>query len=294
MWKISKKAVIANNRPLVMAHRGDSANVPENTLSAFEDAYNLNVDFIETDIHITKDQDIIFFHDDCIDRTTEAKGKIKNYTLEELKQFDVGYKFEGDRQNPFPFRGKGYKVLTLEEVLPKFPNVRFNFDIKDKDPRVPAILADKIQKLNVEDRVVVGSFHQNQIFRFRKLSIAATGASKSEVISFFLKSKKWIHKWKKIKFEPSLPSDQNLIEKHQQEVFGRILPYYALQIPEKFAFIKIISPEFIKFAHYVGIAIEVWTINDESSMQRLLDWNADGIFTDNPKLLLKILKERGF
>src|SRR6056297_952547 len=94
MWRRSPILFIKNSNPLVMAHRGDSANVPENTKIAFRDAAELDVDVIETDVHITADKKLVFFHDKKLERTTNGKGKITKKTLEELKSLDMGYKFD--------------------------------------------------------------------------------------------------------------------------------------------------------------------------------------------------------
>jgi len=79
MWKRSSLPFLNNsekNRVMVISHRGDSSNVPENTIQAFDDAFKLGVDCLETDVHITKDGQFILFHDDSVDRTTEAKGLV--------------------------------------------------------------------------------------------------------------------------------------------------------------------------------------------------------------------------
>lgn len=294
MWKVSKTPFISNYRPLVMAHRGDSANIPENTVQAFEDAYNSGVDCIETDIHLTKDNHFIFFHDDVLDRTTNGHGQISEYTLDELKELDAGYNFEivTDHKTIYPFRDKGFRIHALEEILPMFPEVRFNLDIKDKNPKAPQYLASILADLQVEDRVMVGSFHQSQISTFRELAPAiTTSAGPKEVVKFWRKSRKSPKKKKELpNYMEQLNGSPEVFQDRQRMIFGKPLPYYALQIPEGYYFLRLVSPDFIHFAHYLGIAIHVWTINDQPSMKRLLKWNIDGIFTDKPMLLLDVVK----
>jgi len=269
-----------------MAHRGDSAQVPENTAQAFEDAFDLGVDCLETDVHITKDEQFILFHDDAVDRTTEAKGLVSSFTLSELKKLDAGYRFQPPN---FPFRAKGLQIQTLDEILQKFP-IRFNLDIKDKDPKVPELLAVKLEELGVEDRVMVCSFHQGQIKRFRKFSDIPTSAGPKEVFKFWRVAKKWIRKHQSI---INGENSNNFNEKlSQKKIFGGELPYYALQIPEGYYFLRFITPNLIKFAHIEGIdiSIQVWTINNEKDIHKFLEWDIDGIFTDKPKMMLEILK----
>ena len=288
MWQLSHIPFVKNYRPLVMAHRGDSANVPENTLASFEDAYKLNVDCIESDTHLTKDDQFVLFHDDKLERTTNGTGLIAEYTVDELKKLDTGYHFEGSPENPYPFRGKGYHIHTIDEILPAFPNVRFNLDIKSKNPKAPELLAKKLKDLDVEDRVMVGSFHQGQVRLFRKYCLAATSAGSREVLTFLRKSRGWIRQNSDIIEQNQLVNSDD-IERNQLAIFKKKLPYYALQIPEGYLFLHIVKPAFITFAHHMGIAIHVWTINEAADMKRLLEWGVDGIFTDHPKVLLDVV-----
>ena len=288
MWKRSILPFLNNsekNRPLVIAHRGDSSNIPENTIQAFEDAFELDVDCLETDVHITKDNQFVLFHDDAVDRTTEAKGLISSFNLSELKKLDAGYHFQPPN---FPFRGHGLQIQTLDEILQKF-SIRFNLDIKDKDPKVPELLALKLKEMRVEDRVMVGSFHQGQIKRFRNFSDIPTSAGPKEVFKFWRVAKKWIRKHQSIIIGEN--SHINEEKFSQKMIFGKELPYYALQIPEGYYFLRFITPELIKFAHIEGIdiSIQVWTINDEKDIRRFLEWGIDGIFTDKPKMMLETL-----
>jgi glycerophosphoryl diester phosphodiesterase len=271
-----------------MAHRGDSKNIPENTLQAFKDAYSLGVDCIETDVRMTKDAQFVFLHDKNLNRTTDHNGLVSQYTLSDLKKFDAGFRYKSDNknsENKFPFRGKGFQLQTLDEIIPQFPKVRFNMDIKDKDPKAPELLAQKLVNLKVEDRVFVSSFHDDQIKRFRMLSKVPTGAAPQEVWKYRKIAIKWL------KTNRNIPEpDPSQFESLQKQIFGNLLPFKALQIPEKLV-LRIITPLFIGFSHMLGIAIQVWTINDEKTMRKLITWNVDGIFTDNPGLLLKVLKD---
>ena len=289
MWKRSPLPFLNNSekkRPLVIAHRGDSSNVPENTIQAFVDAVKLGVDCLETDVHMTKDAQFVLFHDNAVDRTTEAKGLVSSFTLSELKKLDAGYHFQPPN---FPFRGKGLQIQTLDEILQKFP-IKLNLDIKDKDPKVPELLALKLKELHVEDRVMVGSFHQGQIKRFRRYSDIPTSAGPKEVFKFWRVAKKWIRKHQSIIIGEN-KNNNNKEKLSQKKIFGSELPYYALQIPEGYYFLRFITPELIKFAHIDGIdiSIQVWTINNEKDIRRFLEWGIDGIFTDKPKLMLETL-----
>ena len=78
------------NRPLVVAHRGASAAFPENTLDAFRGARDLGADWIELDVHLSRDGQLIVIHDETLDRTTSGHGLVRDHTLAELKRLDAG------------------------------------------------------------------------------------------------------------------------------------------------------------------------------------------------------------
>jgi len=285
MWKRSPVPFLKGKRPLVMAHRGDSAHVPENTLKAIQDAISYRVDVVETDLRVTKDDEVLFFHDAMVNRTTNGRGFVRSFSLAEIKKLDQGYSYKGpEKEDPHPFRGKGLQIQTIEDILSKFPKTKFNMDIKDRFAKAPDILARKLKELDAEDRVMVGSFHHKQLERFRLKTGAPTSASPIEVFMFRQKIRKWIRKNPTYNYYQEMPLDQ-------EEILGKALPYFALQVPEKFFLLNIFrGSKFFSVSHMLDIAIHVWTVNDPGDMFRLLDWGVDGIFTDNPRLLSEIVE----
>ncbi len=254
-----------SQKPLVMAHRGQSASVPESTLLAFKQAYDLGVDFLETDARLTRDHQVVLFHDSTLARTTNTKGHLSEYSLAELKKLDLGYWFQKPGHDDFPFRGQGHQILTLAEFLGVFPRVHVNIDLKQKDPALPASVAAILKQEGAEDRVIVASFHQKQIQLFRQIagSRVTTSAGPYEVLRFVIGS---VFK----------------------RPFARPPPYAAFQVPVGAGPIKVVTPRNIAYAHQQGVAVQVWTVNDPGRMRQLIEWGVDGIFTDNPELLLKI------
>ena len=173
-----------------MAHRGDSGNTPENTMISLESAVKIGVDVLESDIHLTKDDEIVLFHDEELKRTTGREGTIRSHTLEELTEIDLGMNFTPDSGVTFPFRGKGLRIVTLREAFERFPDVIFNLDIKDTFPAAPLELAQLISEMNRKDSVIVASFHESQLVDFRKLAPdIPTSAHPGEVKRFVLNSK---------------------------------------------------------------------------------------------------------
>lgn len=99
-------------QPMIIAHRGASADAPENTLSAFQEAIRQRADAIELDVQLTYDKKLIIIHNPTLNKTTTGSGQVATKTLQEIKQLDVGIKFSK--------RFKGEKIPTLEEVFNTF------------------------------------------------------------------------------------------------------------------------------------------------------------------------------
>jgi len=254
-----------------MAHRGDSQNTPENTMLALESASSIGVDVLESDVHLTKDDKVVLFHDDDLKRTTGKTGSIRSYTLDELREIDFGYNFTPDDGITFPFRGKGHSIVTLQDAFERFPDTIFNLDIKDDFPSAPMELARTISQTGRSESVIVASFHNHQIERFRELMPKIpTTAHPGEVKRFVLNTKFGL---------PRIRSDD--------------IHYKSFAVPMKSGPLKVITKKFVRKAHELNLAVHVWTINDSPTMNLLLDLGVDGIFTDNPKLLREVLNERG-
>ncbi len=255
--------------PRVVAHRGDSANYPENTLPAFISGVKMGIDVIETDVHITRDGEIVIWHDPTLDRNTDGKGALEIYTLKELKKLDAGYTFTKDGGKTYPFRGKGIQLCTLSEALEACPEERFNIDLKSQEEDIVETYIDVIRKHNAENRVCTASFHLNNLKKLRRLAPEMlTSVSTLEVAPLVLKTK--LH---------MLP-----------EAFDRKIIF---QVPVRQYGITIINKRFIDEMHKRDAVVMVWTINDENEMERLYRMGVDTIMTDDPALLIKTAERLG-
>ncbi len=269
---MSSSRIFDIKRPLIMAHRGDSENTPENTMLALKAAVSIGVDVLESDVRLTKDDEIVLFHDEDLERTTGVTGTIRSHTLDELLQIDFGYNFTPDNGLTFPFRDIGLKIVTLREAFDKFPEMIFNLDIKDTYLAAPMELARLISHMDRKNLVMVGSFHDSQLEHFRELvPDVPTSAHPGEVKRFVLNSKFGL---------PRIKTQD--------------IQYRAFQVPIKSGPLTVVTKKFVRKAHELDLAVHVWTINDESTMTKLLDLGVDGIFTDQPALLRKVLEKRGF
>ena len=110
-------------RPHLFAHRGASAEAPENTLPAFARAVEHGVPFLELDCHATRDGEIVVLHDAELERTTDGEGPVSARSFAELERIDAGFRFSPDGRS-FPFRGRGLRVPRFAVVLEAFPGAR--------------------------------------------------------------------------------------------------------------------------------------------------------------------------
>lgn len=257
--------------PRVVAHRGDSAHFPENTLEAFLSAYKMGVDVIETDVHLSRDGVLVIWHDDTLDRNTNGTGRIEDHTLKELKSFDAGYTFTPDGGSSFPFRGKGVQLCTLDEALKACPAQRFNVDLKTLgEPIVDAFIA-VLEENQAKKRVVGASFHLENLKLLRKkepriLTSITTIEVRQYLVLFTLKIlPKKLHRKRRIIF----------------------------QVPPSQGRTTVITPSFVKAMHKRNAIIQVWTINDKAEMVRLFNMGVDSVMTDKPALAMEVVQELG-
>jgi glycerophosphoryl diester phosphodiesterase len=244
--------------PIVFAHRGASGTVPENTIPAFQEAVKMGATYLETDVQITKDGVLVLAHDPHLGRTAGDAREIKDLTFAELQKVDAGASFSPDGGKTHPFRGKGFKVPTLEEFLKTFRDSRINIEVKDGTPASARLVLDMLRKYKAEDRVLLASERPlaGPYIR-REAPHIPTSASRPEVLSFLIRS--------------ALCS-----------CFPRRVSFDALQVPESAQGIKVVNKRFMAAAHRLGVQVHVWTINDPDDMTRLFRLGVDGIFTDLP------------
>ncbi len=254
--------------PLVIAHQGGDGIWPGDTLYAFEKAVEIGADVLEMDAHITKDGHIVLMHDETVDDTTDGTGLIEEMNLDELKQLDAAYDWSKDGGQTFPYRGQGIQVTALAEVFEKFPQMRYAIEIKKSGIPVEQPLCDLIRQYNMQDKVLVASFHDEVMQDFRATCPeVATSASRGEVTKFVILGKVFLS--------------------------GLVAPgYEAIQPPfdpQESYNIPIMTKRFIREAHAKNIKVEPWTVDDPELMEQYIEWGVDGIITDRPDLMVEIL-----
>lgn len=257
------------SRPWVIAHRGGKGLWPENTTYAFEKAIALGVDMLEMDFHQTADGELVVIHDDSVDRTTDGTGLVGQLTLAQIQSLDAGYRWSADDGATFPFRGQQIRIPTLQQVFETIqqlnPYIRMTIEIKSDKAGVAAQFCQLLRDYKMTRQVIVGSFRDEALTEFRQACPEVpSSAGKNEARWFFAMQTIFLDRL----YSPTA---------------------FALQVPEYYDNLHVLTPGFIRRAHGRNLEVHAWTINETIDMQRMLELGVDGIITDFPDILIELL-----
>ena len=254
--------VFESPRPLVFAHRGGARLAPENTVAALDHGLAMGADGLELDVQLSADGAAVVIHDRTLERTTDRVGPVHALTTDELARVDAGYRFEQDGAHPF--RGQGLGVPTLAFVLARHRDTRMIIEMKGGEPELARAVAHEVRRADAVNRVCVGSFHQRSIVTLRaEAPEILTSASQPEARWALHRS--WV-RWPWVGPRP----------------------YVAFQVPERAGRLRVVTPAFIDQVHREGQVIQVWVVNDEADIIRLLDWGVDGVISDRPDVAVGV------
>jgi glycerophosphoryl diester phosphodiesterase len=232
-------------------------------MAAFRSAVDdWGVDMLEIDVHASSDGKVVVIHDATLDRTTDGTGPVSSLPWHELEQLDAGHRFVDLGGKP-GFRGRGVRLPLLDEVLEAFPHTRINVEIKDERAALPALAS--IRRFGAEHRALVAAHHE----RFRRPITAypgAWGASRGQLTRF------WVMHRTPLAWVYTPRAD-------------------ILQVPRSFQGRTVVTPAFLREAHRRNIPVHVWVVNEEPAMKELLAMGVDGIQTDRPDVLARVLTE---
>ncbi len=236
--------------PLVVAHRGASRAAPENTLAAFREALDRGADAVELDVQRTSDGHLIILHDATLERTTDGRGPVALYSLAALKKLDAGRWFNE--------RFTGERLPTLEEAAAAIDKRAGLFvEIKQGpvfDDKIEAAVARVIEERGLLESCEVSSFDHSSVRRMKTLLPAVPGG---------------------------ILYDAMLID-----------PFSAARLAQADALHPgwpMVTPDLVTEAHRRGLAVAVWTVNDEDAIAQLADIGVDAIVTDVPDVARRVL-----
>lgn len=247
-------------RPLVYGHRG-CARAPENTIAAFDLALQGGADGLEMDVRLSRDGVPFVHHDANLDRCTDGGGPLEALTAAELERLDAGYRYSDD--GACTFRGRGVRIPRLEEVLRRYTHVALIVEIKSHREETARAVVRTVRAAGAAGRVCLASFDHATVAAVRRIAPEiATSASRDEV------SRAIGFAW--FRLPPWRPR------------------YRAVQVPEAAEGRRVVEPRLVRSLHRAGVALQVWTVNAEPDMRRLLAWGVDGLITDYPDVAVRI------
>jgi glycerophosphoryl diester phosphodiesterase len=246
--------------PLIIAHRGDSAHRPENTLAAFASALELGAELIEMDVQLTKDGAVVVIHDPTVDRTTDGRGRLRDLTLREVRKLSAGYPVH------FGSSYAGERVPTLAEALSFLrERARAMIEIKsdsvtdDEEGGIEALTVAEVRRLGMEKDVALISFSRRALIRCRKL---APEVARGHV------------------FERGKPGD--FLAGAREAGCEVVMPHKSL-----------LSNELRDRAREAGIKVATWVVDDPAELPRLAPLDLFGIGSNRPGVLMEALREEG-
>ena len=238
---------------VVLAHRGASAYAPENTLASFYKAIELGAQGIETDLQKTKDGVIVLFHDNVLDKKSDKKGAVADYTWAELREADVGSWFSP--------RYKGERLITFEQFLTFFGRRDLLFDIELKSLFIEGEIREIISLID------------------------EYGARKKTTITSFvfgnLKTTRDVDRNIRIGYVLNRKIDNDVIRQIKSIDGRQVCPRAEL-----------ITPDQVKLAHRHGLEVSAWGIQNLEIMNNMLTLEVDGIIIDFPDKLIEALKTK--
>lgn len=242
-------------KTLNIAHRGFSGMYPENTMLAFREAMKAGCNGIETDVQMSKDGVLVICHDELLDRTSNGTGLLKDYTYDELLNFDFGIKFSS--------KFEGEKIPTLDELLQfaKENHIFLNLELKNglfSYDGMEKKIIDLIYKYDFKDSVILSSFNHFSMIKCKEIdSSIKTG----------------------LLYEGTFVD----IEKYCKNIGADALH------PQYFS---LLDAELTKKIQAEDIMINTYTVNHEIHMEALLDLKVDAIITNYPDKLFRVIEKR--
>lgn len=237
----------------IIAHRGSAGTHPENTMEAFVEADRVGADGIELDVQMTKDGALVIIHDAKVDRTSNGKGWVKDFTLADIQALDFG--------SPFSEEFSGVTIPTLEEVLDWVvgTSLELHIELKNGIVRYPGLedkVIERVQQYRIEDRVILSSFnHYSLVDIHRKYPQIETAILFMEGL-----------------YEPW----------HYARSIGASGLHCNLPVA---------VPEVLRGAAQDGMPVRPFTVNQAKHMRYVIQAGCAGMFTDYPEKALEMRAE---
>ena len=271
------------SRPLVIAHRGASAYAPEHTFAAYDRGLDMGADYIEQDLQMTSDGVLVVLHDDTLDRTTRGGGcggRVVERTLAEVKRCDAGSWYNERNLARARPEFAQERVPTLAEVFERYAG-RARFYIETKNPaEAPGM-----------EEALVAVLREHGLLATIPAPASLIGVAAPPLVllqSFSVESLRTLRA-----LEPAVPRVQLVSARvSARALVGQLdaMAEYAHAIGPSY---RSVDERVVAAAHERGLAVHPYTVNDEALMRRLVADGVDGMFSDDPALLRRVLDGAG-
>lgn len=253
---------VAGSATWIIAHRGGAGLAPENTLASFRNGLVLNADVLEMDAHLTKDGVVVIIHDPTLERTTDGTGRVADFTLAQLQAFNAAAKYAGgatERQ----------AIPTFAQVLDLVKPTTARIEVEIKVPpqgRYPGIeqkMIDEIPARGMIDRVQISSFDFDTLKQVKAIS------PKTKTVAL-------------LTFDYFRANDINqpaATVEQMQSIGADIIAVNK----------ELLTAKLVQEAQNRKVKVEVWTVDTEEEMKKFIAMGVDGIITNRPDVLKRVL-----
>ncbi len=245
------------NRPFVIGHRGAMGYAPENTLASFEMGWKMGVDFLECDVHLSRDKQLVVMHDEALDRTTNGTGLIQNRSWPYIRKLEAGAWFHKRFQGQRPLRLSDCLTWLAHKKTPAANPLKLIVEIKNQSVRYGGIAESVVKALKQKgfiERSVVISYDHVLVRRLKNLCRDLTTG---------------------ILFRAPLPDLSERIKWTQTDgLFPRL---------------NVLTRSLMGLAHKKKKFVFTWTVNETKDMKKSLHLGVDGITTNYPDKLVKVI-----
>ena len=252
--KILKGVKYTMALPKVISHRGANKYAPQNTLAAFEKSVQIGVDGFETDVHITKDEQLVICHNYTIDETSDGEGEISRMTLAQLKSYDFGSYFSP--------KYAGTRLPTVDEFLSFVETTDIsvlNIELKSPKENETAIVRETIRLVKEHglfDRLIISSFDPKLLVEAKTID--------EKCQTGFLYCPTRMNMWRDRLLKNYVPYARSI-------GVDALHPHYAF-----------VDEKYVESAHEAGIKVNAWTVDSVKAIENMINCKVDGIITNFP------------
>ena len=237
---------------------------PENTLISFERGVRGGAQAIELDVHRASSGELVVFHDPTVDRTTDGSGPVEAMTLPELQGLDAGYQFTPDNGRSLPYRETGVGIPTLDQAVEACGDLPLIIEVKSAAAGVA--LGDWLRNHPARSRILVGGESARDSAPATEAAVYACASSDHLRPTILLS---------KIGLRRRLPASVT-----------------AAMVPVRRHGVRIVTAGFVRRTQQAGQGVFVWTVNEPQEMRRLFDLGVNGLISDFPAILKRVVDER--